>query len=262
MQVFLCHADMDKEIVEPIASWLEEQGFEVWLDKWRLTPGDSLIDKIGEALESSDRLIVFLSPNSVESNWVRKEVATGLVMEIAEDKGLGEKFVIPALLVPCKVPILLREKLYANFTNKTFQAACEELARGLRDQALGTQAKTFENRLVRKWDIPARKPDKHGLVIEFGVLASPTVGLHAAIDVGSEYDSIVEWFGPPNTPTVPAFGGNQFLLSSERRAPPIFEHRFQSPNITSQLSYYVYFEASKPFNVRGADFLDFYGREP
>lgn len=89
MQVFLSHTSSDKDVVEPIGVFLSKRGIKVWLDAWSLTPGDSLIDKIGEGLESSDRLVVFLSPESVESNWVRKEVATGLVMELAEDKGLG-----------------------------------------------------------------------------------------------------------------------------------------------------------------------------
>ena len=142
MQVFLSHTTTDKDIVEPIGSFLASRGLTVWLDSWRMTAGDSLIQKIGEGIEASDRLVVFLTPNSVESNWVKKEVATGLVMELAEDKGLGEKLVVPALLVPCKVPIMLRDKLYANFTNKAFAAACEELLAGLSNNPRGPQNTT------------------------------------------------------------------------------------------------------------------------
>ena len=47
-----------------------------------MTPGDSLIEKISDGIESSDKLVVFLSPNSVDSNWVKKEVATGLILEL------------------------------------------------------------------------------------------------------------------------------------------------------------------------------------
>ena len=98
MQIFLSHNSNDKPVVEAIGKWLTDKGYTVWLDKWSMTPGDSLIEKIAEGIESSDKLVVFLSENSVDANWVKKEVATGLVLELAEDKGLGSKFVIPALL--------------------------------------------------------------------------------------------------------------------------------------------------------------------
>lgn len=79
------------------------------MDHWCLTAGDSLIDKIGEGLETSDRPIVFFSPDAFDSNWVKKEVAIGLILELVQETGLGAKFVIPALLKPCKIPILLRD---------------------------------------------------------------------------------------------------------------------------------------------------------
>lgn len=69
MQVFLSHAFEDKDIVEAIGSWLHtEKKLEVWIAQWRLTAGDSLIERIGEGIKSSSRLVVFLSRDSVGSN--------------------------------------------------------------------------------------------------------------------------------------------------------------------------------------------------
>jgi hypothetical protein len=262
VKVFLCHAHEDKDVVEPIGSWLHKRGFDVWIDNWRMTAGDSLVEKIGEGIESSDRLVVFLSAASVESKWVRKEVATGVIMELAEEKGFGEKFVIPALLTPCKVPILLRDKLYANFTNKAFEAACEELARGIRDEATGPQDKKLENRIMRHWNVPGKAPGKHGLIVEFAVRISPTEGLHVGIDVGAPYDTVNQWFGVPNQPKVPDGGGGVFTDSAERRDPPIYARKFSSPGVTSTRSYYWYFEGPSPFEIKQLQFLDFYDREP
>ena len=53
MQIFLSHNSNDKPVVEAIGKWLTDKGYTVWLDKWSMTPGDSLIEKIAEGIESS-----------------------------------------------------------------------------------------------------------------------------------------------------------------------------------------------------------------
>lgn len=263
MKVFLCHAHEDKDVVEPVGSRLQDRGLEVWIDTWRLTPGDSIVAKIEEGIETSDRLVVFLSPASVDSTWVKKEVATGLIMELAEEKGLGSKFVVPVLLKPCKIPYLLRDKLYANFTNKSFPIACEELYRGILGQPLGPQNKHFENRIVRTWKVTPLGKGSHALIIEFGVRTSPTEGLQVGVDVGAQYIEVNQWFGLPNIPALPVTGGGgAFFDSAERREPPIYARKFSSPGVTSTKSYYLYFAANEPLEVKGVLFLDFYDREP
>jgi len=259
MQVFLSHTSSDKDVVEPIGAFLSKRGLKVWLDAWRMTPGDSLIEKIGEGLESSDRLIVFLSPESVESNWLRKEVATGLVMELAEEKGLGDKFIVPALLVPCKIPIMLRDKLYANFTNKAFDAACEELLMGVMSTPKGATDRRIENRIVRVHTVAPVAPGRYALVVEFAVRISPTEGL--GVDVTVPYDDVREWFAPPNQPMLPPNAGGVFTDSATRREPPIYARKFSSPGVTSLRSYYLRFEGNAPFTVRGCQFLDSFDRE-
>lgn len=259
MQVFLCHAEEDKEIVKSIGHWLKtEKGLDVWLDEWCLTPGDSLIEKIGEGIESSDKLVVFLSPPAVESNWVKKEVANGLIMEIAEEKGLGSKFVIPAYLKECKIPILLRDKVYANFVNKPFETAREELYRGIMDSSIGLQKDIVENRFARIHKVIPQGDAKYALLIEFGVHVSPVEGLHIGIDMGSNYKSVIEGFGPADTPTVPANTGGVFTDSATRKEPPIYARKFSSPNVSSSKSFYVYFESDEPFNVKECMFKSFY----
>jgi hypothetical protein len=262
MQVFLTHNTADKDIVEAIGGFLTKQGISVWIDTWRMTAGDSLIEKIGEGIEGSDKLVVCLTPNSVDSNWVRKEVATGLVMELAEEKGLGEKFVVPALLVPCKVPIMLRDKLYANFTNKAFDAACEELLMGITNTPQGPKDAKLENRIFRTYVIPAQTIGKHALVIEFGVRISPTEGLNVGMDAGSLYTDVKEWFGPPGEPKSPMNLGGAFFDSSSRREPPIYVRKFSAPGVTSTKSFYVLLEGDLPFNVREVQYLDFFDRIP
>lgn len=262
MKVFLSHTTGDKDIVEAIGSFLTQRGINVWIDSWRMTAGDSLVGKIGEGIEQSDRLIVCLTPDSVESNWVKKEVATGLVMELAEDKGLSEKFVVPALLIPCKVPIMLRDKLYANFTDKAFDAGCEELIAGLANIPAGPKNVTLENRIVRHYKVPPSGAAKHALVVEFAVRIAPTEGLHIGIDFGAPYTSVVEWFAPPCQQNAPINVGGVFTESSTRREPPIYARKFSTPGVTSTKSFYVKVEGDFEFTVKEIQYLDHFDRIP
>ena len=262
MKIFLSHNSNDKDVVEAIGSWLTNKGYSVWLDKWCLSAGDSLIEKIGEGIETSDKLVVFLSPDSVDSNWVKKEVASGLILELAEEKGLSSKFVIPTILRKCKIPIMLRDKLYANFSDKSFDSACEELLNGILDKPTGPLDKKLENRIIRNWKFTPTKGGKYAIIIEFGVKLSPSQGLHIGIDCGSNYIKHEEWFNIPNTRSKPLNSGSVYSNSAYRIEPPIFARKFETPGVSSSNSFYIYLESDSEFKLGEIQFLDFYDRVP
>ena len=85
----------------------------VWWDKWKIKVGDSLTTKIQEGIHSAGYLCIALSESSVKSDWVQRELTAGLVREL-EDKRV---FVLPLLLEQCKIPLFLRDKLYADFSS-------------------------------------------------------------------------------------------------------------------------------------------------
>ena len=157
---------------------------------------------------------------------------------------------------------MLRDKLYANFTNKAFDAACEELLAGITNTPQGSKNAKLENRILRTYVIPAQTVGKHALVVEFCVRISPTEGLHMGVDAGSPYTDVTEWFCPPGKPDPPMNPGGVFTDSSTRREPPIYARRFSTPGVTSTKSFYVLLEGDLPFNVRGVQYLDFFDRTP
>jgi hypothetical protein len=110
-KVFLCHSSSDKLFVDRLASDLEKVNVGVWYDKWEIKVGDSLIEKMQEGLKNNDYLSIILSPESVNSEWVRRELNSALVKEIKEKK----IFVLPCLLRNCSIPTFLAEKRYADF---------------------------------------------------------------------------------------------------------------------------------------------------
>lgn len=110
-RVFLSHSSADKEFVSKLAIALRTNNVPVWYDKWELKVGDSLNSKIAEGIDASDWLVVVLSEYSVKSDWVEKELNAALSIEL-ERKGV---FVLPVVVDDCKLPIFLRDKLYADF---------------------------------------------------------------------------------------------------------------------------------------------------
>jgi TIR domain len=74
-KVFLSHASEDKQrFVLPFATSLREKGIDVWLDKWEILPGDSLVDKLfEEGLKEAEAVLIVISAVSVTKPWVRQE---------------------------------------------------------------------------------------------------------------------------------------------------------------------------------------------
>ena len=126
MSVFISYSSLDSEFADKLAINLVKNRINVWLDKWAMQVGDSLLDKIQSALTDSSFLLVILSKNSVKSEWCRKEINSALMRELDEKKVV----IIPILLEECEVPLFLKEKLYADFT-KDFEKGFENLMRPL-----------------------------------------------------------------------------------------------------------------------------------
>jgi hypothetical protein len=110
--IFLSHNALDKTFARKLAGDLDCHGVKVWLDEAELKVGDSLIEKIREGIDTVDYVAVVLSPNSVSSRWVQKEVDVAMTLEV---QGKQMK-VLPLMLQSCELPGFLLGKFYADFT--------------------------------------------------------------------------------------------------------------------------------------------------
>jgi hypothetical protein len=113
-KVFLSHASEDKpRFIDRFAERLRAKGVDVWLDKWEMLPGDSLVDKLfEEGLKNADSIIIVLSKNSVEKRWVREELNASFVKRIAN----GAK-IIPIVLDNCDVPEALKSIVWETISD-------------------------------------------------------------------------------------------------------------------------------------------------
>jgi hypothetical protein len=92
--IFISYARKDAEAANRMVGTLANAGYEAWID--REIPGGELWKKrIVEAIDKSHAFLILLSPNSVASENVRKE------LDIAE---LRKKLIFPLVIAPMKVP--------------------------------------------------------------------------------------------------------------------------------------------------------------
>ncbi|RMU09290.1 hypothetical protein ALP36_200121 [Pseudomonas syringae pv. coriandricola] len=258
MKIFLSHTSKDKPNVRAVANYLESAGYTVWLDEWEMTPGDSLVRKISEGVESSDKLVVFLSPESIQSSWVEKELNGGLIMEIAEEKGLGSKFVIPVLLESCKVPFFLREKIYADFTNKNFQDACDELVSGITGKPRARSMEPYSNAVVNTYPVVERSDGLFEVVLEFTTNLSPISGASVQV-VTTGYKDVYDRFGAAGNPVPSDVFGVSFSNTKKFSDGRVFHRTFTGPDLKKGVSYFLTFIAEKPLNITSISFADGYG---
>ncbi len=72
--IFISHASADDAFVKQLRHKLELHGLDVWVDSRNLRGGDILDEAIAQAIREARQVLVVLSPNTVNSPWVRKEI--------------------------------------------------------------------------------------------------------------------------------------------------------------------------------------------
>jgi TIR domain len=130
-RVFLSHSHHDKPFVRLVASELRGAGLAPWLDEVELLPGDSLIVAVSKAVVDASYVVAFLSPTSIASAWVEKELAIAMTVGIDEKRVT----VLPVLLPGLDrngIPALLRDQLFIDLRSPlNYDAALIQLYRRL-----------------------------------------------------------------------------------------------------------------------------------
>ena len=127
--VFLSYSHDDSELADRLVLDLRESEVPATYDKWLLRVGDSIIEKIANTVVDAGHVIALLSPTSIDSNWVKKELSFAMTGEI-EKRGIK---VLPAVILDCEIPPMLSDKFYADFRSsyyrglrQLFEALCPE----------------------------------------------------------------------------------------------------------------------------------------
>ncbi len=125
--LFICHASEDKSFVDRLVRELDRMALYAWYDKREILVGDSIVDKINNALACADFLVAILSPQSAAKPWVVRELGSSLMRQLSDD-GI---IVLPVLLDKCELPALLSDIKFADFTS-SFEEGLKDLVASIR----------------------------------------------------------------------------------------------------------------------------------
>ena len=99
------HSSADKATAEKLATDLRQNGVDVWYDEWEIQPGDSLRRKIDQGIEGASYFMLLLTPNSLRSAWVQRELDAGMVKRI---EGSCRRIPIIYNLSDNQIPVTLK----------------------------------------------------------------------------------------------------------------------------------------------------------
>lgn len=95
-RIFVSHSHKDENFTQRLLHNLHRAGAEVWVDVNSVSHGN-FMERIDEGLARCDWLVLVLTPNSIDSKYVKDEVFAALLQVKQGDM----RDVIPMLAAPC-----------------------------------------------------------------------------------------------------------------------------------------------------------------
>ena len=96
---FISYSTADQGFAERIHSDLQSKGIRCWFAPHNIQGGKKLHDQIDEAIRVYDRLLIILSEHSLNSEWVKTEIAHARQKELREKR----QVLFPISLAPYAV---------------------------------------------------------------------------------------------------------------------------------------------------------------
>jgi TIR domain len=130
---FVSYAHEDQEFVIRLVERLEAQGLVIHYDKVVLLIGDSLTEKISQAITDGDFLIAIVSPASVQSEWCKRELA------LAKAQGINQRKVkvLPVRYRAAAMPPMLQDTYYVDADGSDHETIARRLADSMREHLGG-----------------------------------------------------------------------------------------------------------------------------
>lgn len=168
MSVFISYSHADREFVDNLAAQLIRRNARVWIDRWELNVGDSILNNVQNAIQDASALIVVLSKASIESEWCKKELSAGLIRELEERRVV----VLPALLEDCPIPVFLREKMYADFRGN-FDVGLRQLLDAIGRVTTADQGRMEEHDGTTDWSVDWNFNQDGNVELLFTIIHAP-----------------------------------------------------------------------------------------
>jgi hypothetical protein len=139
-EVFLSHASRDHTKARQLREVLRAHGIPVWFSPHHIRGAQQWQDEIGAALARCDWFVVLLTPHSVKSMWVKRELGYVLSEEHYDRR------IVPLLFETCDVRALswaLRQFQFIDFSQE-YWPACAKLLRVWKKRLSARVRKKFD----------------------------------------------------------------------------------------------------------------------
>lgn len=142
--LFISYAFSDKAFALKLAEDLRNAGIKVWIDSEYLKPGQNINEGILHAIEESEIILVLLSKESINSQWVISEAALALSDE--------NKRVIPIFLQKnIEIPFLLKEIIGIDFSQSDkYTSSLDTLIKAIAMISMNNTKRNIETELQFK----------------------------------------------------------------------------------------------------------------
>ena len=122
-KIFISYSQSDQEEAKHLVAALRTADIVGWLDAADITADTSIPSAIRNALLESSAMVVLLSPNALQSNWVQ--------FEIGAAEALG-KMIIPVIisgsLAESGLPEILKDRKVIDARNRPKAVVAEEIS--------------------------------------------------------------------------------------------------------------------------------------
>jgi hypothetical protein len=96
-EVFLSHSSLDRQFATDLAGVIRRHGIPVWYSQTNILGAQQWQDEIGAALQRCDWFALVLSPQSVGSMWVKRELSYALQQNRFENR------IVPIVHQPSRI---------------------------------------------------------------------------------------------------------------------------------------------------------------
>jgi hypothetical protein len=153
LKVFLSYSRKDGDFARELLTGLELLGFEAYLDKDDIAPGEPWEDRLGSLIRMADTVVFVISPNSLVSKHCTWEV---------EETARAAKRLVPVIHQQVsneQVPERLRKLNYVFFqSGQSFAKGLGDLAKALRADAGWIREHTRYGELAARWHERSKAP--------------------------------------------------------------------------------------------------------
>lgn len=122
-EVFLSHSSQDGPFASDLAAVMRRHGIPVWYSQTNIMGAQQWQAEIGAALQRCDWFAVVLSPQSVQSMWVKRELSFALQETRFDTR------IVPILYQPCD--FLDLSWVLSTFQQVIFTVPFDEASRNL-----------------------------------------------------------------------------------------------------------------------------------